>query len=179
MSKRITLISYMEQTELDKIKSLMSNINMKTCKVPYGIDDDNRYNIDNLPYHITIFANNKDKQYEMIYLTKKTNIDKIEIKVNDIKIMKGRYDSFVLYLSIEDNSEIRNLQRIFFKEFPNEKYNPDDFTFHITLDIDKDYNKVVELQKQLKKNFKSFYLKFNKLALYDYPGDLIKIINMK
>ena len=96
MSKRITLISYMEQTELDKIKSLMSNINMKTCKVPYGIDDDNRYNIDNLPYHITIFANNKDKQYEMIYLTKKTNIEKIEIKVNDIKIMKGRYDSFVL-----------------------------------------------------------------------------------
>lgn len=32
------------------------------CKVPYGIDDENRYEIDNLPFHFTIFATDKEKQ---------------------------------------------------------------------------------------------------------------------
>ena len=39
MSKRITMISFMNKTELDKIEKLMNNIQIKTCKVPYGIDE--------------------------------------------------------------------------------------------------------------------------------------------
>ena len=52
MSKRITMISLMNKAELVKVEKLMSNIKIKTCKVPYGIDDRNRYSIDNLPYHL-------------------------------------------------------------------------------------------------------------------------------
>ena len=66
MSKRITMISFMNKTELDKVEKLMNNIQIKTCKVPYGINDENRYNIDNLPYHFTIFATNKENQKEII-----------------------------------------------------------------------------------------------------------------
>jgi hypothetical protein len=29
------------------------------CKVPYEINDELRYEIDNLPYHFTIFATDK------------------------------------------------------------------------------------------------------------------------
>lgn len=177
MSKRITMISFMNKTELDKVEKLMNNIQIKTCKVPYGIDDENRYNIDNLPYHFTIFATNKENQNEIIKIAKKIHIDKIKVKVNDVKIMKGRYESFVLYLAIEDNEEIKELQRIFFNEFPKEKYNPEEFTFHLTLHIDKDYDKVLELQNTINDNFKPFYLEFDRLALYDYPGDMIKEIS--
>lgn len=177
MSKRITMISFMNKTELDKVEKLMNNIPIKTCKVPYGIDDENRYNIDNLPYHFTIFATNKENQNEIIKIAQKIEIHKIRVKVDDVKIMKGRYESFVLYLSIEDNEEIKSLQRIFFNNFPKEKYNPEQFTFHLTLHIDKDYDKILKLQNIINDNFKPFYLEFDRLALYDYPGDMIKEIS--
>lgn len=179
MSKRITMISFMNKTQLDKVENLMNNIPIKTCKVPYGIDDENRYNIDNLPYHFTIFATNKENQNEIIKIAQKIQREKIRVKVNDVKIMKGRYESFVLYLSIEDNEEIKDLQRIFFNEFPQEKYNPEQFTFHLTIHIDKDYDKILELHNIIKDNFKPFYLEFNRLALYDYPGDMIKEISFR
>ena len=114
---------------------------------------------------------------EIIKIAQKIDIDKIKVKVNNVKIMKGRNASFVLYLAIEDNEEIKELQRIFFNEFPKEKYNPEEFTFHLTLHIDKDYDKVLELQNTINDNFKPFYLEFDRLALYDYPGDMIKEIS--
>lgn len=42
----------------------------------------------------------------------------------------------------------------------------------------EDYNKVLNLQKTLKENFKSFCLEFNTVALFDYPGDMVKKINL-
>ncbi len=177
MSKRITLISFIEKNEISKVEQLMSNVTENTCKVPYGINDEKRYEIDNLPYHFTIFATNKENQDKMLEFAENINIDKIQLKVNDIKIMNAKYNSYCLYLSIEENQQIKELQRLFYKEFPKEKYNPDDFTFHMTLHIDNDYNKILKMQNTLKQNFKPFFLNFNILALFDYPGDMIKKIN--
>ncbi len=177
MSKRITLISFIGNNEIKKVEQLMSNIKENTCKVPYGINDEKRYEIDNLPYHFTIFATNKENQDKILEIAERINIDKIQLKVNDIKIMNARYDSYCLYLSIEENKQIKELQGIFYKKFPQEKYNPDDFVFHMTLDIDKDYNKILNLQKTLKENFKPFFLEFDTLALFDYPGEMIELIN--
>ena len=42
MSKRITLITFIDQIETNKIEKLMKNINENTCKVPYGINDEKR-----------------------------------------------------------------------------------------------------------------------------------------
>ena len=179
MSKRITLISFIEKNEISKVEQLMSNVTENTCKVPYGINDEKRYEIDNLPYHFTIFATNKENQDKMLEIAENITIDKIRLKVNDIKIMNTKYNSYCLYLSIEANQQIKDLQRIFYKEFPKEKYNPDDFTFHMTLHIDNDYNKILKMQNTLKQNFEPFFLNFNILALFDYPGDMIKKINLK
>ena len=179
MEKRITLVTMFDNEEINKIETLMLKTNKRTCKVPYGIDDENRYEIDNLPYHFTIFATNKENQNQMIEIVERIIIDKIQVKVNDIKIMKARYDSYCLYLAIEENQQIKELQRIFYNKFPQEKYNLDDFTFHMTLHIDMDYDIVLNLQNTLKENFKPFLLEFNTLALFDYPGDMIKKINLK
>ena len=59
----------------------MEDINLKICKVPYGIDDEHRQDIDTLPYHFTIFATNKENQDEFIDLIKTVNIDKIKVKM--------------------------------------------------------------------------------------------------
>lgn len=179
MGNRITLITLFDSEQINKINALMSKINRKTCKVPYGINDEKRYEIDNLPYHFTIFATNKNNQKELLELAEILNINKIKVKVNDIKIMNARYDSYCLYLSIVENNQIKELQRLFHNKFPKEAYNPDNFIFHITLHIDKDYSTVLGLQKVLKENFESFSLEFDKLALYDYPGDMIKKMSTK
>lgn len=178
MSKRITLISFIEQTEMNKIENLMSTISEETCKVPYGINDENRYEIDNLPYHFTIFATNKENQDKILEIAESITVDKIKLKVNDIKIMNALYNSYCLYLSIEESSKIKELQRIFYNEFPKEKYNPDEFIFHMTLHIDKDYNRILKMQNILKQNFKPLFLEFDTLALFDYPGEMIKEIGM-
>ena len=171
MEKRITLVTMFDNEEINKIETLMLKTNKKTCKVPYGID--------NLPYHFTISATNKENQEEILKIAESINIDKIQLKVNDIKIMNVKHNSYCLYLAIEENQQIKELQRIFYNKFPQEKYNPDDFTFHMTLHIDKDYDIVLNLQNTIKENFKPFLLEFNTLALFDYPGDMIKKINLK
>lgn len=177
MSKRITLISLLEEKELRKVESLMSVIKEKTCKVPYGINDEKREEIDNLPYHFTIFATKKENQEKMLKIAKSIKVSEIQLKIDDIKIKEASQESYCLYLSIEESQAIKDLQRIFYKEFPKEYYNPDHFIFHMTLQIDKDYDKVLTLQNTLKQNFKPFFLKFSRLVLFDYPGEMIETID--
>lgn len=178
MSRRITLISNLEQSELKKIDKLITDIKFKTCKVPYGIDDEHRYDIDNLPYHFTIFATNKENQEEFIDLIKTVNIDKMKLKVNKVEIMNGKYDSYVLYLGIEDNQDLKQLQKLFYYKFPKEHYNPENFTFHMTLHIDKDYEIIKTLQNKMLEKFEPFYLEFDELVLYNYPGEKIQKFNL-
>lgn len=179
MSQRITLISFMNQSELNKINDLMSALQERTCKVPYGINDNERYEIDNLPYHYTIFATDKQYQDRFIKIAENLNFDAVQLKVNDIKIKDSKNGGFCLYLAIEDNEQIKSLQRIFYTEFPFERYNPDTFTFHMTLHIDKDYEKLLNMQKILKENFKPFNLCFDTVALFDYPGEMIEKFSLK
>ncbi len=40
MDNRITLISLIEDNEISKVKNLMCNTNINTCKVPYSINDE-------------------------------------------------------------------------------------------------------------------------------------------
>ncbi len=170
---RITLISAFKENELYKIKKCLENVNFKTCKVPFGIDDNQRYELDNLPYHITIFATDKENQEEFIKLIKSIKTEKICLKVNQVKIMNGRNNSYVLYLGIEENKSLKKLQRVFYKSFPKEHYNPNNFTFHITLHIDKDFNRINDLQKEIIKRFEPFYMEFDQIDLFDYPGKKI------
>lgn len=174
MNKRITLISNLRQSELKKIYGLVSDTKFKTCKVPYGIDDGHRYDIDNLPYHFTIFATDKENQDKFIDLIRTVNIGTIKLKINTVEIMNGKYDSYVLYLGIEENENLRNLQRIFYYKFPKEHYNPKSFIFHMTLHIDKDYDTIKILQNKILEKFEPFYLEFDEMALYNYPGEEIQ-----
>lgn len=176
MSQRITLISMIDETEMRKVENLIKKVELKFCKMPYGIHDEKRYEIDNLPYHFTIFATDKENQEEMLELSKSINMEKIQVEIDDVKIMNGKHNSFVLYFSIKENQKLKNLQNIFYKEFPKEKYTPDTFIFHMTIHIDKDYDKILKLKDAIKHEFKPFTLEFNQVALFDYPGEMIKKI---
>ena len=173
---RITLITYFDEKQLDIIGNFLKNINLKMCKVPYGINDNKRYEIDNLPYHFTIFATDKTNQDKILNIIKNTKIEKIKLKINKVTIGNLKNDSFILYFGIEDNCFMKDLQMNFYEIIPEEKYNPNKFNFHITLHIDKNLNTVNNLFEIIQLEFKPFYIEFNKLALYDYPGKIIETI---
>lgn len=83
--------------------------------------------------------------------------------------------NYVDFLSSSDKKLIKK----FFLQIPGENYDPDKFTFHMTLHIDKDKKLVNKIKEDIELNFKSFDLEFDELVLYDYPGDMIKEISIK
>ena len=76
-----------------------------------------RNEIDNLPYHFTIFATDKQNESKLLNIASDIKIKKIKLKINDIRIMNGRNNSFVLYFSIEENKDIKELQKNSFYKF--------------------------------------------------------------
>ena len=55
------------------------------------------------------------KEREKRLIAESRNINKIQLK-----IMNAKYDSYCLYLSIEESQQVKELQRTFYKEFPKE-----------------------------------------------------------
>lgn len=179
MSKRITVVSMFEKETIEYIQNLMNNINEPMCKVPYGIDDDNREKIDTLPFHLTIYSCDKEYEEDIIELMNNLKYKKIKVLVNEVKLIEIKDNANLLYLAIEENEDIKGLQRIFYDKLPSKKYNPDKFVFHITLNISKNYNQSKQMQDIINKNFKPFEIEFCKLGLFDYPGDKLKEIELE
>jgi len=173
---RITLITFSEQKELN---NLLKNINIEMCKVPYGIDDKNRFKIDNLPFHFTIFATDKKNERELLQMLQNVSISSFILKINRLEIMPGRNNSFILYFGIEESKELKELQRYFYEYFGEEKYNPETFLFHMTLHIDYNYELIQELYKTISVSFQPFIIEVNDLALFDYPGEMIQRFELK
>ena len=111
---RITLITKFKEKELN---NQLKNIHYHMCKVPYGINDELKNEIDNLPYHFTIFATDKQNESKLLNIASDIKMNKIKLKINDIRIMNGRNNSFVLYFSIEENKDIKELQKNSFYKF--------------------------------------------------------------
>lgn len=194
MKEKITLITYFNENEQNKIKVIMSKIKEKTCKVPYFLDDDvKRYSVDIMPYHFTIFGTDKENQEKVLNVLKKNKINKIKVKIDKLKLIQSvKSGAFILYFGIEKNQDLIELQRLFFKEIPEERgyvggsfyigdsekeYDSSNYVFHMTLHVTRNENEAKEIYKIINENFTPFYMEFNRVALYDdRGGDLIKII---
>lgn len=194
MKEKITLITYFNENEQNKIKDIMCNIKQKTCKVPYFLDDDvKRYSADIMPYHFTIFGTDKENQEKVLDVLKKNKINKIKVKIDKLKLIQSvKNGAFILYFGVEKNQDLIELQRLFFKEIPEERgyvggsfytgdfekeYDSSNYVFHMTLHVTRNENEAKEIYKIINENFTPFYMEFNRVALYDdRGGDLIKII---
>jgi len=191
---RVTLITYFEKEDLNKVDRLMKNIKVSTCKVPYIPDtEEERHKADIFPWHITIFIGNKERAPQILELIKKAKKQKIKLKFNDVILQQSpKFGSMSLLLTIEQNQEMIDLQNMFYHEFTEEKgrgasykgkagekYDASKYTFHLTLDIDKDLQKIQDEYEIIKKDFKPFEVEFEKLMLFnDLGGSLIAIEKM-
>ncbi len=89
--------------------------------------------------------------------------------------MNGKENSYCLYIELENNEELKNIQKEIYNLCPSPKYNPENFTFHITIHIDKDYQKIINMKKVLEDDFKEIELTVCNFGLYEiYPAKLIE-----
>jgi len=175
MNDRITFIAVFSDVYLKKIENYTKEINDKLCKVPFGKNVYNRYEADTLPYHFTLSAWDISNEENTIKTLSKIEYPKIKLFINGIDIMNGKENSYVLFFNIEENKELKLLQQKIYDVLPNEKYNPNNFNFHITIHIDKDYNKIISIKEKILEKFVPFELEVNTYSLFEiYPAKLIK-----
>lgn len=175
MNERVTFISVFDNTNLEKIEHYTKEINDKLCKVPFVKTVDNREEVDTMPYHFTLSAWNILDEEKVINELSKIEYPKLKVLINDIEIMNGKENSYVLYFNIAENKELKLLQEKIYQILPIEKYNPKTFHFHITIHIDKDYTKIIEMKEKLLENFIPFELEVDTFGLYEiYPAKLVR-----
>ncbi len=178
MNERITFISVFDNINIKKIENCINQINEKMCKVPFGKNINNRIEADTLPYHFILSAwDIKDKE-KIITALSQIVFSKLKIYIKNVEIMNGKENSYILYFSIEENKKLKLLQKQLYNILPSKRYNPENFKFHITIHIDKDYNKILSIKEQILQNFKPFELEVDTFRLYEiYPAKLIKQFN--
>lgn len=178
MNERITLISNFDKESIFKIKDKLKVIDkINLCKVPFGKNVINREEADTLPFHFTFCAWDINLEKEILLSLDKIKFKSFQVKIIDVKIMNGKENSYVLYFEIEDNEYLKKLQKEIYEINPVVKYSSDSFKFHITIHIDKDYNKIINMQEKLKDNFENFNLTIESIRLYEiYPAKLIETI---
>ena len=175
MKERITFIGTFDNNNLEKINNITKHIDEKLCKVPFGKNVDSREEVDTLPYHFTLIAWDIKKEEKVINELSKIEFPKLKVLINNVEIMNGKENSHVLFFSIEPNKELKLLQQKIYQILPSEKYNSDNFQFHITIHIDKDYKKIEDIKEKLLQNFVPFELDINTFELYEiYPAKLVK-----
>ena len=173
MEDRITLISLFNTGDIMKIESCIGLNKKELCKVPYidGICD--RKLVDTLPYHFTFCA--WDVEYEKFIIEKlrKIKFTSKEILIDGVDIMENKNGSYILYLNAVVDEKIKSYQENIYNILPVEKYDPKRINFHITIHVDKDYEKIKRIKEQIK--FKPFRVKIEKVGLYRiYPAELIE-----
>ncbi len=174
MNDRITLISLFNIEDLNKINNIIKNVTEPLCKVPYIKNIDNRTSIDTLPYHFTLSAWNIEEKDFILKKLSNIKFNSFKITVSSIEVMNGRENSYVLYFKIKENIELQNLQKQVYNILPVEKYNPNKFKFHITIHVDRDYDKIIKIKKELEQSFIPFELNVSSIGLFEiYPANLV------
>ena len=172
MKTGITLVGIVDNEVFNNyVGSLGDNL----CKVPYRKSVSDRTKADNLPYHITLSAWDIKKKCEVLDAINNFHFDKLKVLVNDIDIMNGSNNSFVLCFNVEKNEQLKSIQEYLYDVCPSYRFNPEYYNFHITLHIGKDYRRIINMNNLLHDNFKPFEITIDKIGLYEiYPAELIR-----
>ncbi len=179
MNERITLVGIFDKKNSEKITKMVSKTNQKLCKVPFGKKVTNRYEVDTLPYHFTLSAWDISQKEEVLNKLSNLKLNKVNLAIDDITIMNGAENSYVLHFNIKPTRKLRTLQETIYNALPTQKYNPSHIKFHITIHIDKDLQKTLEIKRQIEQDFTSFELKLDNIGLFEiYPAKLVTEYNL-
>lgn len=170
INNKITCIIMFDEDSLDKINMYVSNNEFKFCKLKY--DEENREQKDLLPFHSTICVWKIKSSLELKNLIKLFDFCEFKMQIIGTQIKESSQGSYNLYFELGGSEKLNKIQKFIYENenYRVEKYNPNFFIPHITIHIDKDFNKILKLQEKIMKNFKPFDVKVCKIGLYEiYP----------
>lgn len=177
MNERITFVSLFNDTAVKEITKYIDDIDMQLCKIPFGKNVDDRIANDTLPYHFTLFAMSIKKEEEFLQFLENFKFSKFKILVESLEIRSGAEDSQELLFIIKTNKELAELQEQIYNVFSSKVYVPNQFRFHITLDVSQDADKIAKLKSHIEEEFVPFELEVDVFGLFEiYPAKLIKTV---
>ncbi len=165
---RITCITLLDKESLNKINSVIKNVDYKLCKLKYK--EENREEKDKLPFHMTLCVWKEGNHKKIKSFINSIELKEIEMKVVGLKIKESSQNSYNLYFELEKNQDYIMIQEKIYNEFKIEKYNPKTFIPHITIHIDKEKRNILKIYNEIMEIFQPFTIKFSKLGIYEiYP----------
>lgn len=174
MNERITLVSLFDEEEIAKIKSFVSDLEMPLCKVPYGKNVDDRFTADTLPYHFTLCSWSITKYDEVVEVLKSMEFSPFKVLVKSVNVIEGNENSLEVRFQLEKNDSLYQLQSFLFERVRNSYYNPDTFTFHITIHCDQNREKIIKMKERLAEKFVPFELEVKRFGLFEiYPANFV------
>ena len=158
--------------KLNSILSVMAN--EKICRVPYGrVEDNRRYQVDTLPYHITV-SSSKGPLDRLMLALEGFQFSPFDISIVGLNVMPGKNNSQVLYFEVAPSMEMDSLRSEMCSLIGNEKHIPGKNIPHITLCISKDYGKIDRIKNLILSGFAPFTLRVMSVGLYEvWPGKLM------
>jgi len=170
-----TFITHFDAEGYKKLYSYLSVIADETiCRVPYGrVEDKRRYQVDTLPYHLTVTSSKKNLG-DLMNVMDGFIFAPFDIIITGLGIMNGKGGSLVLYYKVALSEKMNLLQMKLYELIGNDKYLPGNNTLHITICINKDYRKIERIKNNLSKSFAPFSMKVMSLGLYEiWPGKMM------
>ena len=142
--------------------------------MPYGrVEDNRRYEVDTLPYHITV-SSSKGPLDCLMSALEGFRFSPFDISIVGVNVMLGKNNSQVLYFEVAPSAEMDTLQLEMYRLIGDKKYYPGMNDPHVTLCISKDYEKIDRIKGVVLSGFVPFTLRVISVGLYKiWPGQLI------
>lgn len=170
-----TIVTHFDAEGYKKLHTILSVVSdERICRVPYGrVEDNRRYQVDTLPYHVTV-SSSKGPLDCLMSALEKFRFSPFNITIVGLNVMQGKNNSQVLYFEVGPSKEMDKLQSEMYIITGNEKYIPGKAIPHITLCISKDYAKINRIKNFVLSGFAPFTLKVMSVGLYEiWPGKLV------
>ena len=168
----LTLVTLFSEESRNVLDAFLQKAEEPVCKIPYGrVEEAEREKLDTLPPHFTVSAWKSSERTQVEETLGRMKFPGAKVTVNGILEKMGAQGSRVLYLSIAPCEELKQAQEELYRRLPNPKYHPDSFTFHLTVGIDRDAEKIRRVRERLAEDFRSFALDVCALGLFEiYPA---------
>jgi 2'-5' RNA ligase len=176
-----TIVTHFDAKGYNKLYTLLSLLSdERISRVPYGrVEDKRRYQVDTLPYHITI-SSSKGPLDSLMSAMEEFQFSSFIISIVGLDVMRGKNNSQVLYFEVGPSKEMEKLQLEMYRITGNDKYIPGKAIPHITLCISKDYRKIDRIKNLVLSDFAPFTLQVMSVGLYEvWPGKLISECHFK
>jgi|GEM_PF-3732269 len=183
MSKRNTFVAVFDKKtnkHFAKIAKRVKAAGIDPCKIILSVAPNREYSDKMFPYHLTLVVWDVWDNEKLDLLKTNIKLPKIKLQFDGLKISSSKLINagHTIYFSAKPNTELNKLQSQIFNLIPSlEKYDPKNWSPHITFHIDENKEKFQTIMQEINNSTKPFTMTIKSLVLYEIypPKELLQI----